>query len=264
MAFEQQHKEWSCGAAALRYALTFLGKSVEERDLRTGVPDHLLGDGRGRDREGRPALRLRGGAPQLPALPGGVPEPDALRAERPTLHPVRRQLDALGRGGRRQPQRRRALRPEGPRGRGARQAGDAAAPLGALPQGGRGDRPAFLLHRHPAPGAAAAPARGRRQRTGRGAAPSRGPARGLGPLPRRRARDLRHAAPRARTTATRSGGSSRAPRRCSSRPSPRGTARPPSGSTARSCATSRSSRARTGCRCGRGTSAAPSSASPAS
>ena len=34
MAFEQQHKDYSCGAAALRYALTFLGKSVEERDLR--------------------------------------------------------------------------------------------------------------------------------------------------------------------------------------------------------------------------------------
>jgi len=34
MAFEQQHKEYSCGAAALRYALTFLGKSVEEKDLR--------------------------------------------------------------------------------------------------------------------------------------------------------------------------------------------------------------------------------------
>jgi hypothetical protein len=34
MAFEQQDKEYSCGAAALRYALTFLGKTVEERDVR--------------------------------------------------------------------------------------------------------------------------------------------------------------------------------------------------------------------------------------
>jgi len=34
MAFEQQDKEYSCGAAALRYALTFLGKQVEERDVR--------------------------------------------------------------------------------------------------------------------------------------------------------------------------------------------------------------------------------------
>ena len=34
MAFEQQHKDYSCGAAALRYALTFLGRNVEEKDLR--------------------------------------------------------------------------------------------------------------------------------------------------------------------------------------------------------------------------------------
>jgi hypothetical protein len=34
MAFEQQEQEYSCGAAALRYALTFLGKNVEERDVR--------------------------------------------------------------------------------------------------------------------------------------------------------------------------------------------------------------------------------------
>ncbi len=34
MAFEQQDKEYSCGAAALRYALTFLGKTVEEKDVR--------------------------------------------------------------------------------------------------------------------------------------------------------------------------------------------------------------------------------------
>jgi hypothetical protein len=35
MAFEQQHTDYSCGAAALRYALAFLGKSVGEKDLRT-------------------------------------------------------------------------------------------------------------------------------------------------------------------------------------------------------------------------------------
>jgi hypothetical protein len=34
MAFEKQSTEYSCGAASLRYALTFLGKTVEERDLR--------------------------------------------------------------------------------------------------------------------------------------------------------------------------------------------------------------------------------------
>lgn len=34
MAFEQQDKEYSCGAAALRYALTFLGKTVEEKAVR--------------------------------------------------------------------------------------------------------------------------------------------------------------------------------------------------------------------------------------
>jgi len=34
MAFEQQDKEYSCGAAALRYALTFLGKTVQEKDVR--------------------------------------------------------------------------------------------------------------------------------------------------------------------------------------------------------------------------------------
>jgi hypothetical protein len=34
MAFEQQDKEYSCGAAALRYALTFLGKTVDEKDVR--------------------------------------------------------------------------------------------------------------------------------------------------------------------------------------------------------------------------------------
>ncbi len=34
MAFEQQHKDYSCGAAALHYALTFLGKSVGEKELR--------------------------------------------------------------------------------------------------------------------------------------------------------------------------------------------------------------------------------------
>jgi hypothetical protein len=34
MAFEQQDKEYTCGAAALRYALTFLGKHVAEKDVR--------------------------------------------------------------------------------------------------------------------------------------------------------------------------------------------------------------------------------------
>jgi hypothetical protein len=34
MAFKQQDKDYSCGAAALRYALTFLGKDVAEKDLR--------------------------------------------------------------------------------------------------------------------------------------------------------------------------------------------------------------------------------------
>lgn len=34
MAFSKQDKEYSCGAASLRYALTFLGKTVEEKDLR--------------------------------------------------------------------------------------------------------------------------------------------------------------------------------------------------------------------------------------
>jgi len=34
MAFERQDKDYSCGAASLRYALTFLGKSVDEKDLR--------------------------------------------------------------------------------------------------------------------------------------------------------------------------------------------------------------------------------------
>src|SRR5512133_1355979 len=34
MAFRQQDKDYSCGAAALRYALTFLGRSVAEKDLR--------------------------------------------------------------------------------------------------------------------------------------------------------------------------------------------------------------------------------------
>ncbi len=34
MAFENQGREYSCGAAALCYALTFLGKTVEEKDLR--------------------------------------------------------------------------------------------------------------------------------------------------------------------------------------------------------------------------------------
>lgn len=34
MAFKQQDKDYSCGAAALRYALTFLGKNVAEKDLR--------------------------------------------------------------------------------------------------------------------------------------------------------------------------------------------------------------------------------------
>lgn len=34
MAFEQQDKEYSCGAAALRYALTFLGRTVDEKELR--------------------------------------------------------------------------------------------------------------------------------------------------------------------------------------------------------------------------------------
>lgn len=34
MAFSQQDKDYSCGAASLRYALTFLGKTVEEKDLR--------------------------------------------------------------------------------------------------------------------------------------------------------------------------------------------------------------------------------------
>ena len=65
-----------------------------------GLPDHLLGHRRGRDRQGRPALRLRGGHPQLPAVPGGLPQPDPLRPERPALHPLRRPLDALGGRGR--------------------------------------------------------------------------------------------------------------------------------------------------------------------
>jgi hypothetical protein len=34
MSFHKQDKEYSCGAASLRYALTFLGKTVEEKDLR--------------------------------------------------------------------------------------------------------------------------------------------------------------------------------------------------------------------------------------
>jgi hypothetical protein len=34
MAFRQQDKDYSCGAAALRYALTFLGRNVDEKDLR--------------------------------------------------------------------------------------------------------------------------------------------------------------------------------------------------------------------------------------
>lgn len=34
MAFQKQDKIYSCGAASLRYALTFLGKTVEEKDLR--------------------------------------------------------------------------------------------------------------------------------------------------------------------------------------------------------------------------------------
>lgn len=34
MAFQQQQADYSCGAAALRYALTFLGRDVGERDLR--------------------------------------------------------------------------------------------------------------------------------------------------------------------------------------------------------------------------------------
>jgi len=34
MVFSQQDKDYSCGAAALRYALTFLGKNVAEKDLR--------------------------------------------------------------------------------------------------------------------------------------------------------------------------------------------------------------------------------------
>lgn len=33
MSFERQSKEYSCGAASLRYALTFLGKAVDEADL---------------------------------------------------------------------------------------------------------------------------------------------------------------------------------------------------------------------------------------
>ena len=34
MPFRQQDKDYSCGAAALRYALTFLGRNVGEKDLR--------------------------------------------------------------------------------------------------------------------------------------------------------------------------------------------------------------------------------------
>ena len=34
MGFSQQDKDYSCGAAALRYALTFLGKNVGEKELR--------------------------------------------------------------------------------------------------------------------------------------------------------------------------------------------------------------------------------------
>ena len=34
MAFTQQDKDYSCGAAALKYALTFLGKNVGEQELR--------------------------------------------------------------------------------------------------------------------------------------------------------------------------------------------------------------------------------------
>ena len=48
MAFKQQDKNYSCGAAALRYALTFLGKSVDEKDLRRAT----LTTARGTDEQG--------------------------------------------------------------------------------------------------------------------------------------------------------------------------------------------------------------------
>jgi hypothetical protein len=34
VSFQKQDKDYSCGAASLRYALTFLGKTVDEKDLR--------------------------------------------------------------------------------------------------------------------------------------------------------------------------------------------------------------------------------------
>ena len=34
MAFEVQEKEWSCGAAALRYCLSLLGRTVTEKAVR--------------------------------------------------------------------------------------------------------------------------------------------------------------------------------------------------------------------------------------
>ena len=215
-----------------------------------GLADHLLGNRRGRHRQGGQTPRLRGGHPQLPALSGGLSQSHPVRAERPALHPLRRPLDALGGRGGREPQRRRPVRPEGPRSRRADQARGPAQTLGPLQTGGRRGGPALLLHRRPAARASAPPPGDRRQRRRAGPAPPGGVARRLGPVPSGPALDLRSPplAGAGQLSGREAHRAQRAP--AGGRPSPPGTGPRQKNSTAPRCATWRSSPAPTAC--GRG------------